>query len=285
MAGPDYSGITKGITGQYDALRQKAAQQESANLQGQRDALQRRAAQLQGGPSGAFIKQEQLAGDASAQRLQQANEGIDQQQSADLRNVNMTQLGQQFQTSEREAGQGFQAGQMKSQQDFSHGERLGSQDFAAQQALSGQKFTHGENQAQLAQQGQLATGTYNGQKTTAQQQLDQAGKQFDWTKGQQEWENQQNLGIQALNAITSLKAANWTGDQVKALVTAALPGFDFSKLGDLSGVTKSAPGESDYRGGPATAIQAVNPAGARGVDQWQGRPDRYTNPNSPFYNP
>lgn len=120
---PDYSGVTSGIVGGYSNQRQQAAQQEGANLQGQRDAINRKAAQLGGGPSGALIKADQQEGDASAQRLQGANANIDQAQAADLRGVQMTQLGQQYTTSEREAGQQFAAGQQQSSQTFQAGQQ------------------------------------------------------------------------------------------------------------------------------------------------------------------
>lgn len=102
---PDYAGVESGIKQGYDAQRQKAAQQEAGNLQSQRDALARRQAQLGGGPGGAFIKAEQMAGDESAQRGQQANASIDSAQAQELRNVKMTQLGQQFTTSERQGSE------------------------------------------------------------------------------------------------------------------------------------------------------------------------------------
>ncbi len=167
MAAPDYSGVTKDIQGGYDAQRRKAAEQEGANLQGQRDAIARKAAQLGGGPSGAMIKTEQNAADTSAQRLQGANEGIDSAQNQELRGVHMTQLGQQYQTSEREAGQQFTQGQQGRQ--FAHEDTsqaaglrgqeslmFGQQAFQAQQAKAAQNFAHKETAtAQGIQQGQF----------------------------------------------------------------------------------------------------------------------------------
>ena len=105
MAAPDYSGVEQGIAKGYNAQRQQAASTEAGNLQGQKDALARRAAALGNAPGGAFVKAEQQTGNDSAQRLQQANAGIDAAQNAELRGVKMTQLGQQFTTSERQGSE------------------------------------------------------------------------------------------------------------------------------------------------------------------------------------
>lgn len=143
MAAPDYSGVEEGIKSGFNAQRQKAAGQEAANLQGQRDALARRQAALGGGPGGAFVKAEQQAGNESAQRLQQATAGIDDAQNSELRGVQMTKLGQQFQTSEREAGQTFQQGQQGRQfqhEDTSQATGIQAQSDLADKQIAAQKL-------------------------------------------------------------------------------------------------------------------------------------------------
>ncbi len=202
MAAPDYSGITSDIQGGYDSQRLKAQQQEGANLQGQRDALNRRAAQLGGGPSGALIKVDQQAQDQSAQRLQSANEGINQAQNQELRGVKMTQLGQQFQTGEREAGQAFQQaqqgrefGQQSALQGAGFGEQeklqnagftqqsatqKGAQDFQGQQTKAAQDWQAAQTKiAQGIQQGQFDTSLgFEKQKFDEQTGVDQFNEQL-----------------------------------------------------------------------------------------------------------
>lgn len=115
----DYSGIESAISKGYDYQRQKAAQSESGTLQAQKDAIARKQAQMGGvAPGGAFLKLEQGASDQSAQRLQNANEGINAQQASDMRNIQLTKMGQEFQSSERQAGQDFSAGQAKAAAEY-----------------------------------------------------------------------------------------------------------------------------------------------------------------------
>ncbi len=252
MAAPDYSGITKGITGQFDYARQKAAQTEGANLQGQKDALARRAAQLGGGPSGAFVQAEQQAGDKSAQRLQDANEGINQQQSAALRDVNMTQLGQQYQTSEREAGQGFQAGQQQAAQAFQGS--LADKQIKAQQLMQEKGLS-----AAAAQQ---AAGFTEQEKMASQQQDWQKANVVDPLAKQTSFENDQNIKTNAFNAMQALVAANYNGADIKKLISAAFPNFDISQLGDIDRITVNGSGQGG--GKPAVSTPAAAPPPAAG---------------------
>ena len=139
---PDYAGVEDSIKQGYNAQRQKAAQAEGANLQGQRDALARRQAQLGGGPSGAFVKAEQQAGNDSAQRVQQANASINDTQAAEMRALKQTQLGQQFATSERQGSQGFQSGEADKGRAFAKSERQGAEahsDVAQERGIGAQK--------------------------------------------------------------------------------------------------------------------------------------------------
>jgi hypothetical protein len=133
-----------GANKEFDLARNRAKQQEASNLKGQKDALARRAAQLGGGPSGAFIKQEQIAGDESAKRLGQANEGIDAMQAQEQRRLNEIEQGQKFVTGERLGSQDFGAAQAKIGREFTTSERMGSQDFGAAQAKIGREFMTSE---------------------------------------------------------------------------------------------------------------------------------------------
>ncbi len=255
MAAPDYSGITSDIASGYNAQRQKAQQQEGANLQGQKDALARRAAQLGGGPSGALIKTEQQAGDQSAQRLQSANEGINQAQNQEMRGIKMTQLGQQYQTGEREAGQTFQAGENALNRKISEAGLTGTYNGVDTLAK-----TSATEAAKLGEAG--LTGTFNGQdtlaKTTAKDQHDLAvgaltgsyngqntlaSTGLQHTIDQDKLETDQNIRTDAFNAIQSLVAANYNGDDIKKIIQNAFPGFDINQLGDMSRITKNGPGQ------------------------------------------
>lgn len=75
---------TSGLEGEFASARDRASRREGAALQGQRDAIARRAA-MGGGPSGALQKQENLAADASAQRLGDVNAEIDAVKTGELR--------------------------------------------------------------------------------------------------------------------------------------------------------------------------------------------------------
>lgn len=182
---------------QFDYQRQKAATREAANLQGQKDAMARRAAQLGGGPSGAFIKQEQIAGDQSAARLADANAGINEAQNAEVRRLNEVKEGRDFQTSERLGSQGFATKERLGSQEFGAGqadlgrkfqtsERLGSEDFGAGQAAIGRKFQTSERlgtqkfASKEATEGRDWQGGQNDLNRSMQK--DQFGKTLDFQK-------------------------------------------------------------------------------------------------------
>lgn len=137
---------------QFDVARRRAQQQEGANLQGQKDAIARKAAALGGGPSGALIKQEQVAGDKSAERLQAANEGIEGQQAQEHQRIGEVLQGQQFQTGERVGAQNFAGQQAALQRRFATSERLGSQDFSHTERLGTQDFAATQQQKQIQAQ-------------------------------------------------------------------------------------------------------------------------------------
>lgn len=143
-----------GANKEFDLARNRAKQQEATNLKGQKDALARRAAQLGGGPSGAFIKQEQIAGDESAKRLGQANEGIDAMQAQEQRRLNEIEQGQKFVTGERMGSQDFASAQALAARDFAAKERAAMQDFSRAERLGSQEF--GAGQAKLARDLQSA---------------------------------------------------------------------------------------------------------------------------------
>ena len=165
MAGPGGS--------EFDLARKRAAQSETAQLQTQRDALARRAAQTGPGVQGAMIKQEQVVTDQSAQRLAQANEGIDTGERIENRRVREVHEGRDFQRGERLGSQEFASGESAMQRRFMTGERLGSQDFSAGQASDQRGFLTSER---LGSQG-FMTGERMGSQDFADEQR-QAGQRF-----------------------------------------------------------------------------------------------------------
>lgn len=184
--------LNEGVDAQFKVQRQRAAQGEAGALQRQRDAMARRSAQLGGGPSGALIKQEGVAADQSAQRLQSVNEGIDAAQTGEHRRVREIQQGQEFVRGERLGGQEFSAGESainrkygtserEAGQAFHTSERLGSQDFAENTRVRQNQFTHQSNTAladQAIQETRLAQHIQGSQF--------QASMDRDWAKFQHE---------------------------------------------------------------------------------------------------
>ncbi len=151
---------------QFDIARDRAKEQEGANLQTQKDAMARKLAASGGGPGGVGIKLDQQVSDASAKRLADANQGIDAAETADIERKAETEAGRafatserigsqgfasdqgalarRFATSEREGSQGFQTGILEQQQKFSTDEREAGQEFASGEAGLQREFATGE---------------------------------------------------------------------------------------------------------------------------------------------
>lgn len=260
MAGPDYSGITTGINKQFDYQRQQAAQQENAGKQDAQDALQRRLAASGGGPGGVGVQQEQLINNQSAQRLQQANQGIDSQRDAALMDIQKTQLGQQFQTGERETGQTFQAGQLQAQfgqqnalqqGEFGQQSKMQQAGFGQQEKLQGEQF--GQQSTLQKSQQDFAAGQ---QEKQLSQQASQFGQNLDFQKAVSnlqgaEWANQfaEQSGVDAFNE----KIAQQMADK-KDILEQAFGNLSTSKLGSFAG----------------SFTDWANPNAQAGGDNWAG---------------
>lgn len=147
MAGPNMEGMEE-----FDLQRKRAAQQNSAAIQGQKDAIKRRFAAMGNVNSGAALKQENLAVDAGQRRLADVNEGIDAAQRGEIRRRNELDEARKFQTSERLGAQDFAATQADLGRKFQTSERLGTQDFSRGERLSSQDFA--SNEAQMARDAQ-----------------------------------------------------------------------------------------------------------------------------------
>ena len=248
---------TTDINKQYDPLRKRAQQQEAANLQGQRDVLARRAAQLGGGPSGALIKQESLASDASGNRLQQANEGIDAQQQAAINQAREIQAQREFQTSERVAGQ-----------EYGTKEREGTQAWQLQNVINPQ------NKIAIAG----LTGTYGGKATLAKQtsnaQIKLQQAQFDQLTKQQKFENENNLKTNLLSSVVTLKNSGYTPEQLGGILKSV--GFNWDDLGinpdEFFSVQGATAAPAPYQA-PAKPASNAKPTEVAGHPGWTRRPD------------
>lgn len=222
---------TADIQKQFDPMRRRLQQQEAANLQTQKDALARRAAASGGGPSGAFVKQEQLASDASARRLQDANEGVDAQFQAALNQERQVQAGRDFAREERIGSQDFsakqgaiqrkwQSGEAATQRGWQTGERMSSQDFSASERYAAQKFADKQRRyGERFQGGQAAADRAIRQQAMAIQetqfakQLELAMAQFDWEKIVDQWNKDLADRIQHSNTHSSGGFIGQTADR------------------------------------------------------------------------
>lgn len=143
---------------EFDIARKRAKREANAALQGQQDALKRRFATLGNLNSGARLKLEQKAQDSVQRRLGEANETIGAAERAEDRRRQEIAEGRKFQSSEREASQGFAAQQAELGRNFTSqeaalqrkyltGERLSSQEFAALQNATQREFATREREA------------------------------------------------------------------------------------------------------------------------------------------
>lgn len=230
---------TAEIQKQYDPMRRRLQTQEAANLQSQKDALARRAAQMGGGPSGAFIKQEALANDAFARRLQDGNEAIDAQQAAEARRVAEVQEGRDFARQERLGGQEFASKQSaldRMLQRSLQSESLGLQRYGIDvnkglqegqlTGIYGGKDTFAKTMADKQHDLAVAglTGSYNGQTTLAGKAQNMAQAEFN-----------QNVLTNKINTIFSGINAKLDPKQINALVNDLdSMGVSFDEDGNVS---------------------------------------------------
>jgi hypothetical protein len=149
------------LDNEFEFERSRAKQQVGAQVQGQKDALKRRFAAIGSVNSGAAIKQDQLAEQAGAERLQQANEGINAAQRSEARRMNEVQQARDFARTEREAGQTFQGGMFDKQgalqrelqnAGFSFQDRQGGLSREFQERLTGRAEAFQDRQGGLARE-------------------------------------------------------------------------------------------------------------------------------------
>ncbi len=225
---------TTEISQQYDPIRKRAQQQEAVALQTQKDSLTRNAARLGGGPSGAFVKQEQIAGNESAQRLQTANEGIDAQQMAAINQARDVQEGRDYATTERVASQAYGTGERVASQGFAAGESALARKLQRYGIDTGDKTQRYGIDKNARFQEAAITGKFKGAPTLAGQTLSDA-------QAQNKFENDANVKTNAINTFVTLKNSGYTPQQIGDLFKSL--GLDRLglNLGDIAGVTAATP--------------------------------------------
>lgn len=136
-----------GLRSKYDILRDRAKQQAKAGEDESVGALQRRFAQLGNLQSGAAIKQEQLAREASQGQAQRAVEDIDFQEQAANEQKQQIADERAFQSGEAEKGRSFAAGESKLGREFAAGESRLGRDFSSGEAGKQRDFQGTQAQA------------------------------------------------------------------------------------------------------------------------------------------
>jgi len=243
--------LKQDVNKQADYQRQRAQQAETAQAQTTNDAIKRRAASLGGGPSGAFVKQEQVARDQSAQRLQNANEGINAQAQAQLGELNKTQQGQEFATGERLGSQQFASGESaiarryatgerEATQVYNTGERVGAQDAASSmqdKQINAAKNAQHEQiiEAAKTQQRAIEAAEAAGAITheDAQAQLTELTRQFNT-------ETDINAKNGFITQLQNLKTAGYSPEQIGALFDQLDLASLGINIGDIGGMTSAA---------------------------------------------
>lgn len=115
---------------EYDALRRRLKGQFQQKAQESQDALQRRYAANGMIGSGAYGKEQQLQTDQSTRDEVDATAQLDFAQANELQRRKEMAEGRAYQTSEREATQGFAKGEREAGQGFARGEREAGQIFS-----------------------------------------------------------------------------------------------------------------------------------------------------------
>lgn len=131
----------------FDRQRGIAKQEQTAANQEAKDAMARRFAAMGRSNSGAAIKSERIVDKEGNDALQKRLTSIQDVQETDQLRRQEIEEGRKYQTSEREAGQGFLSTQNQLGREFTTSERLGSQGFAGEQALKQRDFITKERMA------------------------------------------------------------------------------------------------------------------------------------------
>ncbi len=233
--------LYKGVNAQFDVARKRAAAGEAANLQGQKDALARRSAQLGGGPSGALVKVEQQAGDESAKRLQDTNEGIDAAQAGEHRRIGEVLQGQEFARGERIGSQGFAAEQAAIQRKYGTSEREAGQAFGTKEREAGQTFSAAESKKALDAAFAQQKAAIQAAASEGKLNRDQEAAKLEELKRQYDTDTKKNDATNAISTILSAHNSGIAPDAIGQLLAGL--GID---VGSIVGLTEAAPPQQGY---------------------------------------
>lgn len=157
---------SEAIQRRFELESKRAAQRAKTQTQEEEDALTRRFAAMGNVQSGSFIKQQQLAKERGAERLEGAEEAISGQRLAEEQRLAEAEEGRTFSRGEREAAQGFAASEAEKGRGFARGEREAGQSFLAQESKLGRK-----------QQESQFEKTFNFSKSQASKQWSEVSRQ------------------------------------------------------------------------------------------------------------
>lgn len=159
----------------YDLMRKRADQESGAQTQQETDALARRFASQGIGGSGAAIKQEQMAFERGAQRVDKAKEGINMAEADELGRIEEADKGRQFQAGENALARRFASEEAGIARQFQTSERQGSQAYQSLERQAQEAFQRGEADKGRELQQQAMTM----QADQFAQTFEAAKKQFD----------------------------------------------------------------------------------------------------------
>lgn len=159
----------------YDLMRKRADQESGAQTQQETDALARRFASQGIGGSGAAIKQEQMAFERGAQRVDKAKEGINMAEADELGRIEEADKGRQFQAGENALARRFASEEAGIARQFQTSERQGSQAYQSLERQAQEAFQRGEADKGRELQQQAMTM----QADQFKQSFEAAKKQFD----------------------------------------------------------------------------------------------------------
>lgn len=159
----------------YDLMRKRAEQDSATQTQQESDALARRFASQGMSGSGAAIKQEQLALDRGAERLDKAREGINVAEADEQARLDEVEKNRQFVTKEREAGQAFQAGETALARKFAAEQTKTQMDYQTLERQAQEAFQRGENDKAR----ELQSRAMDMQAEQFNKNFDMAKRQFD----------------------------------------------------------------------------------------------------------
>lgn len=265
--------LYKGVDAQADLARRRASQTEQSQVGMQRDAMNRRAAQMGGGPGGAMVKQERIMGDESAQRLQQANEGIEAARMGEHSRIAGVLQGQQFARGERLGTQKWQSGEANLQRGWQTGEREAGQTWQTGERLGAQTWQTGERGAAQKWQTSERRGAQVFTADENSKNRNELARQFDAEEAMAKWVNKANTILSANNSGLSAEALSGLFEAL-GINIGDIPGLTAPKSG-LSGGGGSGTASSSGPTAPASGQKPPPPMTSSGAPAT----GRYVNQN------